>query len=107
MIDRIALARIVSIAAVFVSACGRTVSSAPAPATEIPSPPIRTTSGEIATHNFLAELAQAEKQHAARPGDLTRTRALADHLFGRAQFFGKLGDYDEAESIGRAALAIA
>jgi|SRR5450432_92468 len=107
VIDRIALARIVSIAAVFVSACGRTVSSAPAPATEIPSPPIRTTSGEIATHNFLAELAQAEKQHAARPGDLTRTRALADHLFGRAQFFGKLGDYDEAESIGRAALAIA
>lgn len=70
-------------------------------------PVVRTTSGEIATHNFLAELALAEKQHAAQPADLKRTRALIDHLFDQAKFFGKLAAYDEAEGVAKAALAAA
>ncbi len=104
------LGRVGLVAAVFVLECGRAGGPAPpAPASleETAIPPVRTTSGEIATHNFLAELTLAEKQHAANPADLKRTRALVDHLFSQAQFFGKLAAYDEAETVAKSALAAA
>jgi tetratricopeptide (TPR) repeat protein len=113
VIDRTVLRTVASVAAVFVWACGcvRAAPSPPAPAPAATDQPgaivLRTTSGAIATHNFLAELALAEKQHAAQPTDLKRTRALIDHLFGGAQFFGKLGNYDRAEALSQAALAAA
>lgn len=114
VIDPIALRRIALIAAVLVVGCGRGA-SAPAPPSssasqssdEITYPILKTTSGEIAAHNFLAELALAEKQHAAQPQDLRRTRALVDRLLGEAQFFGKLADYDRAVVLAKQALALA
>jgi tetratricopeptide (TPR) repeat protein len=110
---RMILGRVGLVAAVFVLGCGRAGSPSPAPAPlavspeETAVPLIRTTSGQIATHNFLAELALAEKQHAAQPADLKRARALIDHLFDQAQFFGKLAAYDEAENVAKAALVAA
>ncbi len=113
-IDSISSRRLALIAAVLVTGCGRTGPlSAPAsqPVAESSDEPayptLKTTSGEIATHNFLAELAQAENQHAAQPKDLRRTRALVDRLFGEAQFFGKLADYDRAAALTKQALALA
>jgi thioredoxin-like negative regulator of GroEL len=108
---RTALRGVLSIAAaVLALGCGRGAtsprSSAAAPA-EPPPPELKTTSGEIATHNFRAELAQAERQHAEQPADLRRSRALVDRLFARAQFFGRLADYDEAEAVSKAALTAA
>ena len=70
-------------------------------------PEMRTTSGVIATGNFEAELAQAERQHTAKPADLVKARALVDHLLVRAQFFGRLADYDEAQAVAAAAVAAA
>ena len=106
--------RLALIAAVLVAGCGRAAPpSAPAPpavpqsSDEIVYPILKTTSGEIASHNFLAELAQADRQQAAQPRDLRRTRALADRLFGEAQFFGKLADYDRAAALTKQALALA
>jgi hypothetical protein len=114
VIDQIApkliLGRIGLVAAVVVLGCGRAGNPPPAPVPvslspeEASVPLVRTTSGQIATHNFLGELALAEKQHAAQPADLKRARALIDHLFDQAQFFGKLAAYDEAESVAKAAL---
>jgi tetratricopeptide (TPR) repeat protein len=106
------LRRLALIAAVLVMGCGRAAGPSPAPpasqsSDEIAYPTLKTTSGEIATHNFLAELVQAEKQHAAQPKDLRRTRALVDHLFGEAQFFGKLADYDRAAALTKQAVALA
>jgi tetratricopeptide (TPR) repeat protein len=111
---RISFRRLALIAAVLVAGCGRAAPSptpaslaAPPSSEEIVYPTLETTSGEIATHNFLAELAQAEKQHAEQPKDLRRTRALVDHLFGEAQFFGKLADYDRAATLAKQALTLA
>jgi len=87
------------------SSLGPSRSSAPA-GTEVSSPELRTTDGTLATHNFEAELALAEGQHAAHPGDLAKTRALVDRLFTRAQFFGRLADYDEAGVLSQAAVAM-
>lgn len=108
-IDTSSLRRLASVAAVLLAACGR-AAPAPAPASqaaELAYPSLKTTSGDIAIHNFLAELAQAEKQHAAQPKDLRRTRALVDHLFGEAQFFGKLADYERADVLTKQAVALA
>lgn len=66
-----------------------------------------TTSGEIATHNFEAELAQAERQHQEQPKSVPLTRALIDHLLTRAQFFGRLDSYDRMETLARSAVALA
>ncbi|HZL19043.1 MAG TPA: hypothetical protein VFG23_15000 [Polyangia bacterium] len=114
-IDRTApwmiLGRAGLVAAVFVLGCGRAGNPTPAAPAPTPGSPeetavplVRTTSGAIATHNFLAELALAKKQHADQPTNLKRTRALVDHLFDQAQFFGKLASYDEAEALAKAAL---
>jgi tetratricopeptide (TPR) repeat protein len=112
--DTISLLRFGLLAAVLVAGCGRAGQppAPPAPQSSQPSddiayPTLKTTSGEIATHNFLAELAQAERQHAAQPKDLRRTRALVDHLFGEAQFFGKLADYDRAAALTKQGVAMA
>lgn len=106
VIDVSALGRLALVAAVLVVGCGR-AGQPPAPQSsdETASPRLRTTDGELATHNFLAELAQAERQHAAQPKDLRRTRALVDHLLADAQFFGKLADYDRAAALTREAVA--
>ncbi|HVZ89101.1 MAG TPA: hypothetical protein VHG72_19180 [Polyangia bacterium] len=108
VIDPRALGRLASFAAALVVGCGRAAPPpAPAPVEEAAYPTLKTTSGEIATHNFLAELAQAEKQHAAQPKNLRRTRALVELLLQQAQFFGKLASYDEIEALTKQVLAAA
>jgi tetratricopeptide (TPR) repeat protein len=108
VIDAFALRRIALIAAVLAAGCECTAPpAAPRSSDEIVYPILKTTSGEIASHNFLAELAQAERQHAAQPRNLRRTRALVDRLFGEAQFFGRLADYDRAAALTKQALALA
>ncbi|HVY39683.1 MAG TPA: hypothetical protein VHM31_17210 [Polyangia bacterium] len=96
---------IAAVAAVLAAGCGprRAPEVAPAPGTPIPVAR-KTTDGNLATQNFLAELALARRQHAQHPEDLRRTRALVDHLFMDAQFFGKLADYAEADAVSRAAV---
>jgi tetratricopeptide (TPR) repeat protein len=98
------------VAVTLLMACGRgaispTPTPTPAPDPALDPPPLRTTDGALATRNFEAELALAERQHAERPADVGRTRALVDRLLTRAQFFGRLADYDEVESLGLAAVA--
>ena len=112
VIDTISPRSLALIAAVLVAGCERaapppvpTSSAALQSSDDITYPTLKTTSGGIATHNFLAELALAEKQHAAQPTDLRRTRALVDRLFGEAQFFGNLADYDRAAGLTKQALA--
>jgi tetratricopeptide (TPR) repeat protein len=80
------------------------------PPTLPPQPPqqepvVRTTDGDIAAHNFLADLAQAERQYQVRPADLDRAGALFDRLLDHAHFFGVLGDYDRAMALAEMAVA--
>lgn len=79
----------------------------PTAPTGMEATPVRlpTTSGAIATHNFEAELAQAERQHRELPKNVPRTRALIEHLMLRAQFFGRLDSYDRMEALARSAVA--
>jgi tetratricopeptide (TPR) repeat protein len=87
--------------------CGRAAPSAPAgEATARAAPRPRTTDGELATHNFEAELAQAERQWNARPSDVGRGRALIEHLLAHAHFFGRLADYDRAAEVGEHVVAL-
>jgi tetratricopeptide (TPR) repeat protein len=102
-------ARFALVTAALVAACTRPPAAAPAEvsAAGAASPLLRTTSGEIATRNLEAELAQAERQHGARPSDPVRTRALVDRLLLRAQLYGRLADYDRADALAQAAVALA
>ncbi|HVT07696.1 MAG TPA: hypothetical protein VHO67_09565 [Polyangia bacterium] len=99
------LLTIAAVAALLASSCGARRAPQGAPAPEPTAPVVRkTTDGTLASENFLAELALARRQHAQRPDDLRRTRALVDHLFMEAQFFGRLADYAEADVVTKAAV---
>ncbi|MES1209540.1 MAG: hypothetical protein ABUS79_26685 [Pseudomonadota bacterium] len=93
---------------------GTTVACRPQPAApvaaesgESETPRLRTTDGQLAAGNFQAELAQAERQWQARPGDVVRARALIEHLLAHAQFFGTLSDYDRARAVAARIAALA
>jgi tetratricopeptide (TPR) repeat protein len=66
-----------------------------------------TTDGQLAASNLEAELAQAERQHRERPGDLSRARQLMERLLTHAQFFGRLSDYDRALALANEAITAA
>ncbi|MES1209505.1 MAG: hypothetical protein ABUS79_26500, partial [Pseudomonadota bacterium] len=74
---------------------------------ETATPRLHTTDGRLAASNFEAELAQAERQWQARPGDVVRARALIEHLLAHAQFFGTLSDYDRAQAVAARVIALA
>lgn len=111
VIEGAVLRRVLSIAAVACLGCGARAQPPRVPplqaARGAAAAPVtrKTTDGTIAADNFLAELAQARRQRRQQPDDLRRTRALVDHLFTHAQFFGLLADYDEADAVTKAAAA--
>jgi tetratricopeptide (TPR) repeat protein len=107
VIYRTLTARFALVTAALVAACTRPPAAAPATAAGASVSSLRTTNGDIARRNLEAELAQAERQHDARPSDPARTRALVDRLFLRAQLYGRLADYDRADALAEAAVALA